>query len=145
VNAVRFLGLLVACVLVAACGPASRASPAADPSPVTSPAGGSPNVTGTVTAGPVCPVETVPPDPGCAPRPVAGAVIVVTNTGGQELGRTTTAADGSYQMVVGETGTLTISGLPVAGLMRAPAPTNVTLTSPGETERVDLQYDTGIR
>jgi hypothetical protein len=72
-------------------------------------------------------------------------VIVVTNTGGQELGRTTTAADGSYQMVVGETGTLTISGLPVAGLMRAPAPTNVTLTSPGETERVDLQYDTGIR
>jgi hypothetical protein len=72
-------------------------------------------------------------------------VIVVTNAGGQELGRTTTAADGSYQMVVGETGTLTISGLPVAGLMRAPAPTNVTLTSPGETERVDLQYDTGIR
>jgi hypothetical protein len=29
--------------------------------------------------------------------------------------------------------------------MRAPAPVNVTLTSPGEIERLDLQYDTGIR
>jgi hypothetical protein len=144
VNAVRFLGLL-ACAVVIACGPAGGASPAADPSPVISPAGGPPGVTGTVTAGPVCPVETVPPKPECASRPVAGAVIVATDAGGQEVGRATTAADGSYQMLVGETGTLTISGLPVAGLMRAPAPVNVTLTIPGEIERLDLQYDTGIR
>jgi hypothetical protein len=112
---------------------------------VISPAGGPPSVTGTVTAGPVCPVETVPPKPECAPRPVAGAVIVATDASGHELGRATTAADGSYQMVVGETGTVTISGLPVTGFMRAPAPVNVTLTSPGEIERLDLQYDTGIR
>ena len=144
VNAIRLLGLL-AVLFVIACRPASGASPVADPSPAVSPAGGSPSVTGTVTAGPVCPVETVPPNPGCAPRPVAGAVIVATGADGQEVGRATTAADGSYQMVVGETGTVTISALPVAGLMRVPAPMNVTLTSPGETERIDLQYDTGIR
>ncbi|HET8571999.1 MAG TPA: hypothetical protein VFN14_08925, partial [Candidatus Limnocylindria bacterium] len=29
-------------------------------------------------AGPVCPVETQPPDPGCTPRPVAGATVLVT-------------------------------------------------------------------
>jgi hypothetical protein len=143
VNAIRFLGLL-ACVFVVACGPASAASPVADPSPAVSPAGGPPSVTGTVTAGPVCPVETVPAKPECAPRPVAGAVIVATDGGGQEIGRTTTAADGSYQMIAGETGTVTISGLPVAGLMRAPVPVKVTLTA-GEIERLDLQYDTGIR
>ena len=57
----------------------------------------------------------------------------------------TTAADGSYQMVVGATGTVTISGLPVSGLMGTPAPVSVTLGSPSVTERVDLQYDTGIR
>src|SRR6478735_10167932 len=100
VNVVRFLALL-ACVLVVACGPASGASPVADPSPVISPAGGPPSVTGTVTAGPVCPVETVPPKPECAPRPVAGAVIVAMDAGGQEIGRATTAADGSYRMTVG--------------------------------------------
>ena len=78
VNVVRSLGLLV-CLLVAACGRATGASPVADPSPAISPAGGPPGVTGTVTAGPVCPVETVPPKPECAPRPVAGAVIVATD------------------------------------------------------------------
>ena len=145
VNVVRFLGLLAcrACRRLRAL--ASGASPAADPSPAISPAGGPPGVTGTVTAGPVCPVETVPPKPECAPRPVAGAVIVATDAGGQEVGRATTAADGSYQMIVGETGTVTISALPVGGLMRAPAPVSVTLASPSVTERVDLEYDTGIR
>ena len=72
-------------------------------------------------------------------------MIVATDGGGQEIGRATTAADGSYQMLVGETGTVTISGLPVAGLMRAPAPVSVTLASPSVIGRVDLQYDTGIR
>ena len=144
VNVARILGLL-ACVLVVACVTPSGASPAADQTPVVSPAGGPPSVTGTVTAGPVCPVETVPPRPGCAARPVAGAVIVATDAAGQEVGRTTTAVDGSYQMLVGETGTVTISALPVAGLMRVPAPISVTLASPSVTERVDLEYDTGIR
>ena len=144
VNVARILGLL-ACALVIACVSPSGASPTADPAPVISPAGGPPGVTGTVTAGPVCPVETVPPRPGCKPRPVVGAVIVATDAGGQEVGRATTAADGSYQMVVGETGTLTISGLPVPGLMGTPAPISITLASPSVTERVDLQYDTGIR
>ena len=110
-----------------------------------SPAGGPPSVTGTVTAGPVCPVETVPPKPECAPRPVQGAVIVATDAGGQELGRATTAADGSYQIVVAQTGTVTISGLPVAGLMRAPAPVRSRCHPRAMTERVDLEYDTGIR
>jgi len=100
---------------------------------------------GTVRAGPVCPVETVPPQPQCKARPVVGAVIVASDAGGREVGRTTSAADGSYQLFVGETGTVTISGLPVAGIMTAPAPVSVTLTSPADVERVDLIYDTGIR
>ena len=92
---VRLL-LLVACALVAGCGPGSAASPPTNPSPVVSFAGGPPSVTGTVTAGPVCPVEQYPPDPRCAARPVAGAVIVATDSSGQEVGRATSAADGSY-------------------------------------------------
>ncbi len=141
---VRLL-VLAACALVAGCGPGGGASAPPDASPVVSPAGGPPSVTGTVTAGPVCPVEQSPPDPKCAARPVAGAVIVATDQRGQEVGRTTSAADGSYQLIVGETDTVLISALPVAGLAGAPAPVSVTLAAPGETERVDLEYDTGIR
>jgi hypothetical protein len=144
VNVVRLLGLL-ACAFLVGCGALGGGSPVRQPSPVISPEGGPPSVIGTVTAGPVCPVETVPPKPECAPRPVAGAVIVATDAGGQEVGRATTAADGSYQVIVGTTGIVTVSGLPVAGLMTAPAPVSVTLASPNAVERVDLQYDTGIR
>jgi hypothetical protein len=143
-NVVRRL-TLVTCALVVACGPASGASGLPSPSPIISPGGGPPSVTGTITAGPVCPVESSPPNPQCAPRPVSGAVIVATNASGQEVGRATSAADGSYQLIVGETGTVLISALPVAGLATAPAPVSVTLASPSEIERVDFEYDTGIR
>jgi len=132
-NAVRLLPL-VAFALVIACGP-----------PVVSPAGGPPSVMGTISAGPVCAVETSPPDPQCAPRPVAGAVIVATDASGQEVGRATSAPDGSYQLIVTETGIVLITALPVAGLARAPAPVTVTLSFPSQIERVDLEYDTGIR
>ena len=100
---------------------------------------------GTVSAGPVCPVEPSSPDPRCAPRPVAGAVIVATDATGQEIGRATSAADGSYRLVVTETGTVLITAQPVAGLMGSPAPVSVNLTSPGEVVHLDLEYDTGIR
>ncbi len=143
-NAVRLFPL-VACALIVACAPASGASPLLTPSPVVSPAGGPPRVTGIVSSGPVCPVEPSPPDPRCAPRPVPGAVIVATNAGGEEVGRATSDADGTYLLALGETGTVLISALPVAGLAAAPAPVRVTLTSPSEVARIDLEYDTGIR
>ena len=141
---VRLLPLVV-CTLVVACGPASGASPLPSPSPVVVPAGPPPRVTGTVSAGPVCPVEQIPPDPQCAPRPVAGAIIVATNAAGQEVGRATSAVDGSYELTIGETGTVLITAQPLAGLARPPAPVSVALSSPGEVERIDLEYDTGIR
>jgi FAD dependent oxidoreductase len=143
VNARRLLPLM-ACALLLACGSAGT-SLVSSPSPVISPAGGPPKVTGTISAGPVCPVEQSPPDPQCAPRPVAGAVVVVTDASGQEVGRATSALDGSYQLFVTETGTVLITALPVAGLARPPAPVSVTLAFPSATERLDLQYDTGIR
>lgn len=142
--------------LLVACGAPTGTSPLSSPSPVISPtgpppsvapasvAGPPPSVTGIVTAGPVCPVMRNPPDV-CVPGPVAGAVIVATNASGQEVGRTTTGTDGSYRLIVSATGTVVISALPVVGLMRVPAPVTVTLAFPSATQRVDLEYDTGIR
>jgi hypothetical protein len=102
-------------------------------------------VVGTITAGPVCPVEQSPPDPQCAPRPVEGAVIVATDAIGDEVGRATSDADGSYLLPVGETGNVVITALPVAGLMGTPSPVSLTLTAPSEVHRLDFEYDTGIR
>jgi hypothetical protein len=143
-NVARLL-LLVACALVAACGPLTDASRLPGSSPVVSPDGGPPRVTGTISAGPVCPVQLSPPVPQCMPRPVAGAVIVATNASGQEVGRATSAADGSYQLILSETRTVLLTAQPVAGLVRPPAPVSVTSTFPSEVERIDLEYDTGIR
>jgi hypothetical protein len=124
---------------------ASSTAATASATPGPSLAGGPPSVKGTVTAGPVCPVEKSPPDPSCAPRPVAGAVLVATNATGEEIGRATTAADGTYELIVGQTGAVTITAQPVTGLMGTPQPVKVTLARPGQVEQVDLAYDTGIR
>lgn len=94
-------------------------------------------------AGPVCPVERDPPDPECAPRPVSGAGITVTNT---ESGNGATAVsddDGLYRLVV-DAGPLRVVAGPVEGYLGIPDRVLVT----GIAERtlvVDLLYDTGVR
>src|SRR4051812_30476243 len=75
-------------------------------------------IAGTAVAGPVCPVEKAPPDPSCAPRPVAGAVIIARNGSGAEAGRATTAADGTFFITVAA-GSYQLPPQPGAGGMDA--------------------------
>jgi hypothetical protein len=124
-------------------GGSSGGQPSA--TPLVSLAGGPGGVTGTITAGPVCPVEQSPADPKCAPRPVAGAVVIAKDATGDEVGRTTSLADGSYRLPVGRKGTFVITALPVSGLARPPAPVSVSFVDPFEWQRLNLEYDTGIR
>lgn len=124
--------------------PSGQASSPSDQGSDPIPAGPFTYVVGTVTAGPVCPVEQNPPASSCGPRPVAGAVIIASFAGQGEVARATTAPDGSYRILMHGYGTYTVTALPVQGLMRAPAPVTVTL-DPMETRRVDFEYDTGIR
>lgn len=99
-------------------------------------------LTGTVTAGPVCPVETDPPDPNCAPRPVADARIVVFVEGGESVGHTLTDVSGRFSFSL-PPGSYEIVAEPVDGYMGTPAPV-VVLVDDGFTT-IDLEYDTGIR
>ena len=124
-----------------------RGSSGGQPSatPASSLTGGPGRVYGTITAGPVCPAERSPADPTCAPRPVAGAIIVAKDSIGDELGRATSQADGSYIMPLATRGVVVIAGLPVAGLDGTPAPVSLTVSDPLAYVRVDLEYDTGIR
>jgi hypothetical protein len=133
------LGVLLSLAMACAAPGSSGGTTPAIPGPPSS-------ISGTVTAGPVCPVEHNPPASGCAPRAVAGATIVVSDSSGTRIASATTGPDGSYLVPVGRTGSFTVSGEPVTGLMGIPEPVSVSLSSAaGIVARANLEYDTGIR
>ena len=116
--------------LLAACG--------AGPAPVASPAGG---IIGIALAGPTCPVER-PGDPACAPRPVAGATILIRDAAGANVATIVTDAAGRFQVAL-PAGVYTVVGQPAEGLMGNPAPLDVEVAE-GDIA-IELSYDTGIR
>jgi hypothetical protein len=115
----------------------------APPAPTTPP----PSVTAMLEivalAGPICPVETDPPSPECAPQPVDGASIVVTDSNGVEVGRGITGPDGTLT-IPAPVGDLTVVPQPVPGLLGTAPPVFVTAIR-GQTVGVVVDYDTGIR
>lgn len=104
---------------------------------------GASGVRGVATSGPTCPVVRDPPDPNCADRPVGGAEIVVFASDGREAARTTTAADGSFELELAPGDYRIVPG-PVEGLMGTAAEQDVRVTL-GAMSDISLFYDTGIR
>ncbi len=100
-------------------------------------------ITGVVVAGPVCPVESDPPDPNCAPRPVVGARIVLEPASGRDL---TAVSDdtGTFVVELFETGRYQIVPQPVEGLMGTAPPLEMTIQA-GANDIGFIVYDTGIR
>lgn len=109
-----------------------------------SPLPGETGVTGTVTAGPTCPVVTDPPDPNCADRPVAGAVLVLVDAGGAEVARVTSAADGTFAVALAP-GAYRLVPQPVEGLMGTAPEIEFRVEAGEPTEELLVVYDTGIR
>jgi hypothetical protein len=146
----RFSGLsavLVALLIVGGCNPRAGASSSILPSPSPAPAAtlATATVQGKAVAGPTCPVEPASPLPGeCAPRVVAGAVLVFTDAGGHEVTRVTTAADGTFTANL-PAGSYTLTPQAVEGLMGVAPPISVTVPASGSTADLVVQYDTGIR
>ncbi len=114
--------------------------------PVVVPADGGPWIVGRATAGPICPVAQVPPDPACADRPVEGALVVIRDMDGTQVGEATTDADGAYLAAVPAGGTYVVEAQPVDGVMGTPGPIEIAVPDGGGAWAVaDLGYDTGIR
>jgi hypothetical protein len=120
-------------MLLAACGGDGEASTTVAPTFA---------VSGYAHAGPVCPVETTPPDPSCEDRPVGGAVVRVHDSEGAAVAEAATAVDGTFTVEL-PAGEYTVVAQPVEGLLGTPPP--IELTVVGEVSGVDLAYDTGIR
>ncbi len=110
------------------------------PSPI---GAGQTGIAGVAVAGPVCPVETVPPDPACAPRPVPDAVVVIRDGGGSEVARVVTAADGSFFVEL-PAGDYFVEPQAVDGLLGTAGSQNVTVVD-RSAAAIQLDYDTGIR
>jgi hypothetical protein len=100
-------------------------------------------IEGAVVAGPQCPVETDPPDPACAPRPVPSAEITAVNDGASAERVAVTDAEGRFRLEI-EAGTVELTGGPVEGLLGIPEPVTIVAVAGGR-HVVALVYDTGIR
>jgi len=131
----------------------SPSSPPAAPSPSPRPApkptstqtgspGATATVTGTALAGPTCPVERIPPDPNCAPRPVPGALLKVTDASGHEVAQATTDSAGHFRFNLAP-GSYHLAPQPVQGYMGTASPIDFQV----QEMPIDLtvNYDTGIR
>ena len=97
----------------------------------------------TAAAGPTCPVERIPPDPACAPRPVAGAKILIKAGEGTIVATLETDANGAATIDLFP-GTYAVEPQPAAGLLGTAAAQKVTVVD-GAMTPVLLAYDTGIR
>ncbi len=102
-------------------------------------------VRGTVVFSPTCPVERVPPDPACAPRPGA-ATVELARLDGTVVARYPAGPDGIFNIRVAP-GTYTVlasASLSGIGGGCQADPAEVT-TGPGESTTITVTCDTGIR
>lgn len=125
----------------------TNAPPAVPPAPTTTvlrAVGGI--VHGTVLFSPVCPVERIPPDPACAPRPGPAAVRLL-RADGAVAAEADAGTDGVFSLSV-PAGHYTVTAVPAAsgGVGRGCGadPSIVTVTD-GSSTTVSVSCDTGIR
>jgi len=120
--------------------------PVVTTAPVTTvvPGAGS-GVKGAVVFGPVCPVERVPPDPLCAPRPGAAEIEIVKPDGGVAA-RVSAGSDGTFAIAVapGRYAVKATAAAPGPGRGCQTEPPAVTVV-PGSFTPVAVTCDTGIR
>lgn len=101
-------------------------------------------VSGSVTAGPSCPVVTEPPQSRCAERPVAGAVILVQDADGRQVARLVSQSDGTISASL-PPGHYRIVPQPVQGLMGTAPAERLTIHAGDPVDDLAIIYDTGIR
>lgn len=97
----------------------------------------------TAVAGPICPVQTDPPQPNCGPIVVDGADVIVVDGEGLQVARGSTDEDGTLRLAV-PAGDLTVVAQPMRRFLGTAPPVAVAVAV-GQTVAVTVEYDTGIR
>lgn len=100
-------------------------------------------VRGTITLGPTCPVERIPPDPQCAPKPYATQILVYSKNGSTIVATASSDAYGDYVVAL-PAGSYTIAPRGGGNMPPTCQPVAITITSHVFTAE-NLSCDTGIR
>jgi hypothetical protein len=102
-------------------------------------------ISGRVTSSPTCPVETMPPQPGCAPRGFKARVRVTRASDGKVVSRVTTGSDGRFRITL-RPGRYRVLARPASGakLPSCPNAKAARVSRSGYT-RVAIDCDSGIR
>lgn len=131
------VALLLIALLFAGCATTGAPTPTDDGGRLAA------NLRLTLVAAPTCPVETSPPDPACAPRPLAGATVSVLAADGT-LTLLTAGADGvaATRLPVGR---YTLTPMPVDGVLNSAPPIELEIVDEALVIERELIYDTGIR
>jgi hypothetical protein len=97
----------------------------------------------TLAAGPTCPVERNPPDPNCAPRPIANTKIDVYDVSGSPVTSATSDGHGLATVQL-PAGAYYVVAAPADGVMGQAQPQAFAAVL-GDTVNLTFMYDTGIR
>jgi hypothetical protein len=102
-------------------------------------------IDGRIVVGPTCPVEHVPPEPQCAPRPLAATLRI--NPAGRRSPSWTvrSGADGRFSVRL-PAGRYIVTALPRSGSpFPRPPGSFETGVHPGRFTYITITYDSGIR
>ena len=102
---------------------------------------------GMISIGPICPVETVPPDPACMPTAEtykAYPVSVFTSDGKNKITQLAPSLDGSFSSELPPGNYLIVLEKPQNNVGGSNLPAEVSITSHDKTI-LDISIDTGIR
>ena len=106
---------------------------------------GNGTVKGVVLLGPVCPVEHIPPDPACAPRPYQTTIDVWSTLTGNSYKRISTNASGVFNLSLSP-GPYALAVSPSADGSPYPRCTDLNFSvAKAKTRTVTVNCDTGIR
>jgi hypothetical protein len=96
----------------------------------------------TVTSSPTCPVETIPPQPGCAPRPVDARIRVTAS--GKTVARARTGSDGKVSIPL-RAGRYRVYARPASGGSLPRCPSATAVVHRGRYAKARIDCDSGIR
>jgi hypothetical protein len=102
---------------------------------------------GVITIGPICPVERIPPDPGCLPTAEtykAYPVNVFTSDGNRKISQLTPSLDGAFRIELPPGKYLVVLESAKSNIGSSNLPAAVSISPLGKT-LLNIAIDTGIR
>ena len=102
---------------------------------------------GVISIGPICPVERIPPDPGCLPTAEtykAYPVGIFSSDGRRKIGQLNPSLDGSYSSALVPGNYLIVLEKAQNNIGGSNLPVEVTISSK-DTTLLSISIDTGIR